>query len=231
QRQAVARVQRLERGGVAAGPGLHQGFVAVWLSRLVHAQHPTLAVARCKPQRGRRAGHWQGGGQAHARYNARAGEKGSSGSGAGAMLAAAVKVSTEPMTPIRRLDAVASAAGMRAPVAQDRLHAALRELLPEADWIAAGWRCPDAPGMAEGGDGDASGLLQRALDDEAGLPSDVLVETWDEGDARLVVLARCHAPPPAQRLDRKSTRLNSSHVKSSYAVFCLKKRCAGGGTS
>src|SRR5690606_37019905 len=30
--------------------------------------------------------------------------------------------------------------------------------------------------------------------------------------------------PPAQRqIDRKSTRLNSSHVKISYAVFCLKK--------
>src|SRR5690606_39969735 len=29
----------------------------------------------------------------------------------------------------------------------------------------------------------------------------------------------------AQRLrDRKSTRLNSSHVKISYAVFCLKKK-------
>src|SRR5690606_41785750 len=27
-------------------------------------------------------------------------------------------------------------------------------------------------------------------------------------------------PPP----DRKSTRLNSSHVKISYAVFCLKKK-------
>src|SRR5690606_39578257 len=27
----------------------------------------------------------------------------------------------------------------------------------------------------------------------------------------------------AQCLDRKSTRLNSSHVKISYAVFCLKK--------
>src|SRR5690606_41129335 len=26
-----------------------------------------------------------------------------------------------------------------------------------------------------------------------------------------------------ERLDRKSTRLNSSHVKISYAVFCLKK--------
>src|SRR5690606_40263646 len=27
----------------------------------------------------------------------------------------------------------------------------------------------------------------------------------------------------AERIDRKSTRLNSSHVKISYAVFCLKK--------
>src|SRR5690606_17416772 len=27
--------------------------------------------------------------------------------------------------------------------------------------------------------------------------------------------------------DRKSTRLNSSHVKSSYAVFCLKKKKTG----
>src|SRR5436309_3917131 len=27
-----------------------------------------------------------------------------------------------------------------------------------------------------------------------------------------------------ERVDRKSTRLNSSHVKISYAVFCLKKK-------
>src|SRR5690606_41913828 len=27
-----------------------------------------------------------------------------------------------------------------------------------------------------------------------------------------------------KKLDRKSTRLNSSHVKISYAVFCLKKK-------
>src|SRR5690606_41226084 len=27
-----------------------------------------------------------------------------------------------------------------------------------------------------------------------------------------------------ERTDRKSTRLNSSHVKISYAVFCLKKK-------
>src|SRR5690606_40905139 len=30
-------------------------------------------------------------------------------------------------------------------------------------------------------------------------------------------------PLPVE-VDRKSTRLNSSHVKSSYAVFCLKKK-------
>src|SRR6266511_3557477 len=29
---------------------------------------------------------------------------------------------------------------------------------------------------------------------------------------------------PASALDRKSTRLNSSHVKISYAVFCLQKK-------
>src|SRR3712207_8689079 len=29
---------------------------------------------------------------------------------------------------------------------------------------------------------------------------------------------------PANNLDRKSTRLNSSHANISYAVFCLKKK-------
>src|SRR3712207_8805663 len=38
-----------------------------------------------------------------------------------------------------------------------------------------------------------------------------------------------HGRPPTKhillpRLDRKSTRLNSSHANSSYAVFCLKKK-------
>src|SRR3989442_12021351 len=31
-------------------------------------------------------------------------------------------------------------------------------------------------------------------------------------------------PADAVELDRKSTRLNSSHVRISYAVFCLKKK-------
>src|SRR6266496_4890054 len=36
---------------------------------------------------------------------------------------------------------------------------------------------------------------------------------------------RRHRPPlRRRRRDRKSTRLNSSHVEISYAVFCLKKK-------
>src|SRR5438874_3397850 len=36
--------------------------------------------------------------------------------------------------------------------------------------------------------------------------------------------------PPGQQ-DRKSTRLNSSHVEISYAVFCLKKKKTATGRS
>src|SRR5437868_11417127 len=52
-------------------------------------------------------------------------------------------------------------------------------------------------------------------------------------DSRSVVKTRCSnsmsasmSPRPAERTwgDRKSTRLNSSHVSISYAVFCLKKK-------
>src|SRR2546427_4656610 len=36
-------------------------------------------------------------------------------------------------------------------------------------------------------------------------------------------------PDTATKLDRKSTRLNSSHSQNSYAVFCLKKKKRPGG--
>ena len=44
-----------------------------------------------------------------------------------------------------------------------------------------------------------------------------------------VLFAKCPtaadlAVLPLQKVDRKSTRLNSSHVVRSYAVFCLKKK-------
>src|SRR5690606_28854812 len=41
------------------------------------------------------------------------------------------------------------------------------------------------------------------------------------GEDGLVAMAQA---PEADLVDRKSTRLNSSHVKISYAVFCLKKK-------
>src|SRR5690606_40756761 len=42
--------------------------------------------------------------------------------------------------------------------------------------------------------------------------------------ARPDFVARFEREAAALRADRKSTRLNSSHVKISYAVFCLKKK-------
>src|SRR5690554_6651804 len=44
---------------------------------------------------------------------------------------------------------------------------------------------------------------------------EVAANAWDAGLPRYLV-------PLCQ--DRKSTRLNSSHVRISYAVFCLKKK-------
>src|SRR5690606_41709549 len=50
-----------------------------------------------------------------------------------------------------------------------------------------------------------------------------------EHRAARLCTASCGNPPVdraahANHADRKSTRLNSSHVKISYAVFCLKKK-------
>src|SRR3712207_7478416 len=39
-----------------------------------------------------------------------------------------------------------------------------------------------------------------------------------------VVCHYCLLHIPSEDLDRKSTRLNSSHANISYAVFCLKKK-------
>src|SRR2546429_6816139 len=43
-------------------------------------------------------------------------------------------------------------------------------------------------------------------------------------DEASLSFGRLATPHPAQRRDRKSTRLNSSHGYISYAVFCLKKK-------
>src|SRR5690606_39001078 len=43
----------------------------------------------------------------------------------------------------------------------------------------------------------------------------------EEAEESLQSCANEHCQPRVNRQDRKSTRLNSSHVKISYAVFCL----------
>src|SRR6266498_48523 len=50
---------------------------------------------------------------------------------------------------------------------------------------------------------------------------------------RVPAVSAVHPQLPARdrvrdRRDRKSTRLNSSHVRISYSVFCLKKKMASG---
>src|SRR5437773_8338096 len=58
-------------------------------------------------------------------------------------------------------------------------------------------------------------------------PYTTLFRSRPERDARLAD-GRLPAPAAALHLagsrDRKSTRLNSSHITISYAVFCLKKK-------
>src|SRR5256885_11405766 len=43
-------------------------------------------------------------------------------------------------------------------------------------------------------------------------------------DARAILNDIWHIGPMSHAKDRKSTRLNSSHLVISYAVFCLKKK-------
>src|SRR5690349_23047235 len=58
----------------------------------------------------------------------------------------------------------------------------------------------------------------------------VAVVVGEDAEVERLEWALAHAVLPcgerhaAAREDRKSTRLNSSHVEISYAVFCLKKK-------
>src|SRR5690606_41119673 len=60
------------------------------------------------------------------------------------------------------------------------------------------------------------------FDNPAEHPYEVIAESMKAG-AEQVAGKRALVRPWLQE-DRKSTRLNSSHVKTSYAVFCLKKK-------
>src|SRR5690606_40119074 len=70
-------------------------------------------------------------------------------------------------------------------------------------------------------DGEDSGEFRVALQ----VVDDLLWSLDDNAEGRVSRRELVQRIPPLiQVLDRKSTRLNSSHVKISYAVFCLKKK-------
>src|SRR3712207_4594403 len=67
-----------------------------------------------------------------------------------------------------------------------------------------------------------SGSFQTALgcpaDFDPGCPQTQLQDNRDGSWSAVLPV------PPGDYVDRKSTRLNSSHANISYAVFCLKKK-------
>src|SRR5690606_39730418 len=67
------------------------------------------------------------------------------------------------------------------------------------------------------------GLPQRAIAIDRLTDRDVTVEECEAAFSAGFEKALDITLEPLE-LDRKSTRLNSSHVKTSYAVFCLKKK-------
>src|SRR3712207_8827641 len=77
--------------------------------------------------------------------------------------------------------------------------------------------------------------LPTGLKSLLGIPSPLLyldgslgLELYPQGSLSSqscsLLLSRCHQSASPKSEDRKSTRLNSSHVNISYAVFCLKKK-------
>src|SRR5690554_7618639 len=75
------------------------------------------------------------------------------------------------------------------------------------------------------------------VDDQSVKPSDIFIERTEKMPlggfwatlradpwTQKTLLTGLTPELAAKALDRKSTRLNSSHVRISYAVFCLKKK-------
>src|SRR3712207_8917014 len=65
---------------------------------------------------------------------------------------------------------------------------------------------------------EAEDLFPKAYEPTLRRLLDVLSERFGSEESEALVRS------VGRRLDRKSTRLNSSHANISYAVFCLKKK-------
>src|SRR5690625_6600377 len=85
------------------------------------------------------------------------------------------------------------------------------------------------PGARAGADGGGEVLVGGVLDGDAGVLLEGLqggVEAVGLDPAEVAQDGDDTVPGGASAGDRKSTRLNSSHVAISYAVFCLTKKKA-----
>src|SRR5690625_6643181 len=71
------------------------------------------------------------------------------------------------------------------------------------------------------GDGISQSLIDAAYDSDK---RNVSLTELTVGIHEALVLAMMYGSLLMDGTDRKSTRLNSSHVAISYAVFCLKKK-------
>src|SRR3712207_8285787 len=71
---------------------------------------------------------------------------------------------------------------------------------------------------------DALPIFAFALLGEAGVEAGVAAHRHATGHADHLLLGDGQLSGDLRHLDRKSTRLNSSHANISYAVFCLKKK-------
>src|SRR5690606_41352241 len=88
------------------------------------------------------------------------------------------------------------------------------------------WRAPPTPDIYTLPLHDALPIsCDEAADDRADNAEDRRKDPADNA-VRKDFLARHYEPcdNANDKTDRKSTRLNSSHVKISYAVFCLKRK-------
>src|SRR3712207_8304572 len=78
------------------------------------------------------------------------------------------------------------------------------------------------------------GVFERNIKEIAGVLHEVGAFLYMDGanmNANLGRMRAAEAGVDVMHLDRKSTRLNSSHANISYAVFCLKKKLATNATA
>src|SRR5690625_6408001 len=94
-------------------------------------------------------------------------------------------------------------------------------------YLGDGWGVYSAGIEAHGLNPNAVKAMKEAGIDISNQTSDIIdPEILNNADLVVTLCGdaadKCPMTPP--HVDRKSTRLNSSHVAISYAVFCLKKK-------